>query len=1097
MYLIQSSNRLCALIVAAGIYCLPGNSWCYEPPVPEVSVNGATATVSWQGKGTLYRSHLLANDWSVVGSASSPYMESVAGVSKRFFRVVYDTSNYIPVDTNQVVHYDNAGAEIDPAPTEGQAYYGQDARYVVNAPSYTDNGDGTVTDHNTGLIWQKTPPEAFYSWTEAQSYADNLVLGGESDWRLPTIKELVSLADFNGSSRAQIDLPYIDATVFDLHDPLLVTTFVPAGASSTKRDIDGQFWSSTAYVGRTINNDSATFGYNFIDGRIKAYPDGLVSGPTGTAFVRCVRGSTNYGQNNLIDNGDGTITDLATGLMWLQNDSGAYPAAGSQGNGTLNWSEALAWAEGLEHAGYDDWVLPDAKQLHTIVDYTRAPDAANVAHQTAAIDPVFNITETESWFWSSTSLGDDLFAWGVYVAFGQALAIDQTTLLPTVNAHGAGAMRSDPKTGDPSTYANGHGPQFDQVRIFNYARPVRQAFAVTPPKPPASFTVAISGSTSAPADLGELPTSVTFNGLAVDLATVSRPSQQELSFDYVIYGLPPGDYAVEAVFASGVQTGTHTIHANTLLMIVDDWGVDASPLDNTEPGALLANMPHLTTLASEGLRFTRAYSQPTCSPTRATIMTGRQPWQHNVGVPENAGNFSTAEITLPEIFATMGAPYRLMSVGKWHLGGNNNGYSSRGGWPEFYGINGGGVGNYTSWDKNSNGSVATSSTYTTTDQVNEAKTFIDTRASNGEPWFAWVAFNAPHSPFHDPPADLAPVGGYSAQGGSESATSHQYRKMLEALDTEIGRLLKSVDPAQTNIIVIGDNGTPGQVVQAPYGNGHAKGSLFSGGNHVPLIVKGPAVTVASGSTTNKLVHCADLFSTILELSGIDQSMVPNLAAQNVASTSIVPILNGTDTADRCVIVESHSSNGSGRAIVVDDYPDYRLYIFNDLSEPLDSPVYAFYNTSTDVNEQSPLDIGSLTGQALDAYNACVAKDAALGGGYSDEPASGFDTLYIQLPDTGVTPSVPNLTQGNGNTISVVSVTVDGNPATVIGRIGSGTLLNDETDDVAERYWVKVRIAPANGGPYTTAHVVFPDQPAGQGGAAREYDFVSILVNPHP
>ncbi len=1088
--------RLSTAVLGLAILFAPKQAISYELPPPVVDVSGTTASVSWQGSGTLYASDTLADDWSVTGTTESPHVETITSITKRFFRVVYQTSNSIPVDTNQTVYYDDAGTEIDPAPASGEAYFGQDAEYVQHAASYTDNSDGTVTDNNTGLIWQQTPPDAFYSRTEAQTYADALVLAGESDWRLPTIKELLSLADFNGSSRPEIDLPYIDTTYFTVYDPLATTTFVPASTGSSKRDIDGQYWSSNDYVGRTINDDSATFGFNFVDGRIKGYPNGLLSGPTGTAYVRCVRGSTTYGQNNFIDNGDGTITDLATGLMWLQNDSGAYPSAGSQGDGTLDWPEALAWAEGLAHAGYNDWRLPDAKQLHTIVDYTRAPDAAIAANQTAAIDPVFQITETESWFWTSTSLGDDLFKSGIYIAFGRALAIDQTTFLPTTNAHGAGAMRSDPKTGDPATYATGHGPQFDQIRIFNYARPVRRAFTPTLPRDPAGLTVTISGDSAAPADLGELPTSLTFNGITVDPGSVSRPARQELSFDHVIYGLAPGDYTVVATFASEILTGTHTIHANTLLMIVDDWGQDANPLYNNTSGALLANMPHLATLASQGLSFTRAYTQPTCSPTRATIMTGRQPYQHGVGTPEDAGNFSTSEITLPEILNDRGAPHAMLSVGKWHLGGNDTGYSTRGGWPEFYGITGGGVASYTSWDKNSNGTSATSTTYTTTDQVNEAKTFIDARAVSGTPWFTWVAFNAPHDPFHDPPAELAPTGGYSTIGTSESTSSHQYRNMLEALDTEIGRLLESIDPAQTNIIIIGDNGTPGAVVQAPYGDGHAKGSLFNGGTHVPMIVKGPAVTVAAGSSTDKLVHCADLFSTILELSGVDESAVPNLAAQDVASTSIVPILTGTDSADRCVIVESNGGS-KGRAIILDDSPDYKLVIQGDPDDPLDSPVLEFYDTSVDANEQSPLDIGSLTGQALAAYNACVAKDAALGGGYSDEPTGGFDTLYIELATTGVSPVVPNLTQGNGNAINVTAVTVDDNPATLIGRIGSGISLSDETDDPAERYWVKVRIAPANGGPYTTAHVVFPDQPAGQGGAAREYDSISIQVNPHP
>ncbi|MCZ6671808.1 MAG: sulfatase-like hydrolase/transferase [Verrucomicrobia bacterium] len=502
-----------------------------------------------------------------------------------------------------------------------------------------------------------------------------------------------------------------------------------------------------------------------------------------------------------------------------------------------------------------------------------------------------------------------------------------------------------------------------------------------------SLTVSLSGG---PADLNVLPTSLTFNGQAIDIsnANVSRPSQAEITFDFPTKDLASGDYTLSATYSGEPpRNGIYTIPVNILLLIVDDWGLDASPLDNTVQGAHLANMPNLQKLADEGLRFTRAYSQPTCSPMRATMLTGRQPFQHNVGTPQNANAFSATvnEITLPEIFATMGAPHDLLAVGKWHLGGGDTGYSVRGGWPEFYGMNGGGVQDYYSWSKNSNGSVATSTTYSTTDLVNHVSSFVGGKEAAGTPWLAWVAFNAPHTPFHDPPAELAPEGGYSAQEAGESSNSHQYRKALEALDTEIGRLLESINPARTQIILLGDNGTPGQVVQAPFGNGNAKGDLYNGGIHVSMVAKGPAVKVAPGSTTDTLVHCIDVFSTILELAGIDESAVPDLAARNIGSTSMVPIFNGTDSADRFVIAERFGNN-PGRAVIVADYPDYKYIIYGDPRSAADAPTFEFFNIgapANDFNEQVPMDIGSLTGTALDAYNACVAKDNEVGGGYSD------------------------------------------------------------------------------------------------------------------
>ncbi len=106
-----------------------------------------------------------------------------------------------------------------------------------------------------------------------------------------------------------------------------------------------------------------------------------------------------------------------------------------------------------------------------------------------------------------------------------------------------------------------------------------------------------------------------------------------------------------------------------------------------------------------------------------------------------------------------------------------------------------------------------------------------------------------------------------------------------------------------------------------------------------------------------------------------------------------------------------------RAILLGVYPDYKLIIQGDPDSTLDTPSFEFYNIGApgyDVNEQIPLDTASLTGTALDAYNAYNAKDLALGGGYSDPPGGGFDTVYIELPASGVRPPVPPLTRPIGN-----------------------------------------------------------------------------------
>jgi hypothetical protein len=182
-----------------------------------------------------------------------------------------------------------------------------------------------------------------------------------------------------------------------------------------------------------------------------------------------VRGNTAYGVNDFTDNGDGTVTDNATGLMWSQDDSGTG----------MNWAEALAWVEqknAENYLGYSDWRLPNAKEMQSLVDYSRAPDATNAA----TIDPVFNITQITNeagevdypWFWTSTThvKSNGSGSSGVYICFGRAMGYMHNTWL---DVHGAGAQRSDPKSGDPAGYPTGHGPQGDGIRINNYVRLVR------------------------------------------------------------------------------------------------------------------------------------------------------------------------------------------------------------------------------------------------------------------------------------------------------------------------------------------------------------------------------------------------------------------------------------------------------------------------------------------------------------------------------------------------------------------------------------------------------------------------------------------------
>ncbi len=356
-------------------------------------------------------------------------------------------TTYPIVDTGQTRCYDSS-KEIA-YPKSGATYAGQDAQYTGNAMRYTDNKDGTITDEVTGLIWEKTPDFKKRSWDDAQRHAKALKLAGKTDWRMPTMKELFSIAHFEGNQHTRT--PYIDKA-FDFHWP----TEADGG-----RDMDGQYWSSNKYLGTTMRSDASAFGFNFADGRIKGYP---VSGrKTGKLFLRCVRGSA-YGENNFVENKDGTITDKATGLIWTTKTS----------TKPMDWPTALKYAEGLTFAGKSDWRLPNIKELQSLVDYDRAPEAKDKSKRGPAINPIFQLADPGAWCWSSTTHLET--RGGYYVCFGKALSewlVDGKKM----DAHGAGAVRSDPKTGDASRFSDGHGPQGDQVRIKNYVLCVRGGVA--------------------------------------------------------------------------------------------------------------------------------------------------------------------------------------------------------------------------------------------------------------------------------------------------------------------------------------------------------------------------------------------------------------------------------------------------------------------------------------------------------------------------------------------------------------------------------------------------------------------------------------------
>lgn len=380
------------------------------------------------------------------------------------------TVTYPIVDTSQTKFFNDRSEITRPLPEEG--YYGQDAEFTGNSPSYTRIEEG-IKDNVTGLTWEKGYRTVTYS--EALEELEKLnsnIENPEERWRIPTIKEAYSLIDFSGKDVSGRDMknvpdnavPFIDTDYFDFEY-----------GSNGERIIDVQILTSTKYKGLTMGRNTTFFGLNIADGRIKGYPvetRGREKGYT----VRFVKGNPQYGINDFTDNGDQTVTDRATNLMWSKDDS----------KEPMDWKVALEWAADKNeenYLGYSDWRLPNAKELQSIVDYNNSPQETS----SPAIDSIFNTTkiirednrEGYAFYWTSTTHenmrgGSE----AVYISFGESLGYfkspnsDKTQLL---DVHGAGAQRSDPKTGNAGRYPKGRGPQGDVIRIDNMVRLVRDA----------------------------------------------------------------------------------------------------------------------------------------------------------------------------------------------------------------------------------------------------------------------------------------------------------------------------------------------------------------------------------------------------------------------------------------------------------------------------------------------------------------------------------------------------------------------------------------------------------------------------------------------
>ena len=388
-------------------------------------------------------------------------------------------------------------------------------------------------------------------------------------------------------------------------------------------------------------------------------------------------------------------------------------------------------------------------------------------------------------------------------------------------------------------------------------------------------------------------------------------------------------------------------HPNILLIIADDLGVDAMAGFN-EIGAIKPNMPNIQSLASNGITFDNFWSYPVCSPTRSSILTGRYGFRTGVLNAEESSTLPTTETILQSYLSdNLNKIYSHSIIGKWHLSNNEPNRPTQMGVDYYAGLLGGGVKDYNSWSFTENGETNPFDGYITS-KITDLT--IDWIKQQEQPWFAWVAYTAPHTPFHFPETRLHSQGNLPFDQASIDANPLPYfLAMVESMDYEVGRLLDSLpfgELENTIILFMGDNGTHPQVLQAPYIRRQGKGSLFQGGIHTPLIVSGKGVSRINDRDSS-LISSTDLFSTIAEIAGLNLPRYED-------SYSFKPLLTKDTTHSKTInyseSLNLNNSNNSGYAI---RDTQYKLIQLNNGTQML-------YNLKTDPYEASNLISEELT-----------------------------------------------------------------------------------------------------------------------------------------
>lgn len=362
---------------------------------------------------------------------------------------------------------------------------------------------------------------------------------------------------------------------------------------------------------------------------------------------------------------------------------------------------------------------------------------------------------------------------------------------------------------------------------------------------------------------------------------------------------------------------------NFLILVADDLGVDNIGLYGSHPRN--AKTPHIDSLASAGMRYTQFWSQPTCSPARASALTGRYSFRHGVGGPlwgqeDHLGvpmpkppegspleldyspfgpirpgvpsrfnmkdpkpgqapvGPSVDELMLPAALKRLPTDYATAAFGKWHLADRNNGWlthPNQVGFDHYSGPLAGAIESLYAWQHIENGEPSQRFGYVDQHSVDNAVAWIGAQTTS---WFVWFSFINPHEPFHKPPAHLIHSEDLKAldpEGVTEDNVQTYFRAQVEAMDSLVGELMAGLPPRDrdnTYVIWLGDNGDD-VWSREPHERkpNRFKITVYEGGVRVPFIVSGPGI---SGNTVNDaMAHVVDLFSTVLELAGSDPAAV--------------------------------------------------------------------------------------------------------------------------------------------------------------------------------------------------------------------------------